>query len=177
MTQNEAERWADELVKEMICYNKIKMGVKNIWAEKIVKFLIDEKKDYNQFQNDKVMRSIPTMAVDEGIGGLLEFMSSTNCILESHRLEDKKQDLSASQLKDEWKKEFLSMSFNDQVDKATSWLTCGCPESSVPKFIMDWVRGLEDESLVKVMRLNFKEGRARWNKLVGISDIAKNFND
>lgn len=172
MTQNEAERWADELVKEMICYNKIKMGVKNIWAEKIVKFLIDEKKDYNQFQNDKVMRSIPTMAVDEGIGGLLEFMSNTNSILESHRLEDKKQSLSGSQLKAQWKREFLSMSFNDQVDKATGWLTCGCPESSVPKFIMDWVKELNDKNLLDAMRKNFKIGRDKWNHISGL-DIVK----
>ena len=163
MTQNEAERWADELVKEMICYNKIK---------KIVKFLIDEKKDYNQFQNDKVMRSIPTMAVDEGIGGLLEFMSRTNSILESHRLEDKKQNLSGSQLKAQWKREFLSMSFNDQVDKATGWLTCGCPESSVPKFVMDWVKELNDKNLLDVMRKNFKIGRDKWNHISGL-DIVK----
>jgi len=172
MTQNEAERWADELVKEMICYNKIKMSVKNIWAEKIVKFLIDEKKDYNQFQNDKVMRSIPTMAVDEGIGGLLEFMSRTNSILESHRLEDKKQNLNGSQLKTEWKREFLSMSFNDQVDKATGWLTCGCPESSIPKFIMDWVKELNDKNLLDVMRKNFKIGRDKWNHISGL-DVVK----
>ena len=56
MTQQEAEQWANELVNELICYNKIKMGVKNIWAEKIISFLIDEKKDYNRFQNEKVIK-------------------------------------------------------------------------------------------------------------------------
>jgi len=173
MTQQEAEQWANELVNELICYNKIKMGVKNIWAEKIISFLIDEKKDYNRFQNEKVIKSVPTMPANEGIGGLLEFIKNTNSVLDSHMLEDKKQDLSGSQLKAHWEREFLSMSFTDQVDKATGWLTCGCPENAVPKFVMDWVRGLEDESLVKVMRLNFKEGRARWNKLTGVSDIAK----
>mgnify|MGYP003967265843 CR=1 FL=1 len=56
MTQQEAEQWANELVNELICYNKIKMGVKNIWAEKIISFLIDEKKDYNRFQNEKLIK-------------------------------------------------------------------------------------------------------------------------
>ncbi len=167
MTQQEAEQWANELVNELICYNKIKMSVKNIWAEKIISFLIDEKKDYNRFQNEKVIKAVPTMPADEGIGGLLEFIKNTNSVLDSHRLEDKKQDLSGAELKAHREREFLSMSFNDQIDKATGWLTCGCPENSIPKFVISWVKELGDESLIDVMRKNFKLGREKWNHTSG----------
>ena len=171
MTQHEAEEWAREMVNELICYNKIKISVKNIYAEKLISFLIDEKPDYNRFQNGKVLKTIPTMTADEGIAGLLETIKNTNSVLEGNVLEDKKQNLTGSALKKEWAREFASMNFNQQRDKASSWLTCGCPEKHIPKFVIEWVRGLEDESLIQLMRQHFQLGRKVCSRTASIDEL------
>jgi hypothetical protein len=171
MTQYEAEQWSKELVNEMICYNKIKISVKNIYAEKLISFLIEEKPDFNKYQNGKVIKTIPTMTADEGIAGLLETIKNTNSVLESNVLEDKRQNLTGSELKDQWRREFLSMSFSEQKNKVSNWLTCGCPEKAIPKFVMNWVRALEDESLVSLMREQFMVGRKRCNSTATIYEL------
>jgi hypothetical protein len=171
MTQHEAEQWAKEMVNELVCYNKIKISVKNIYAEKLISFLIDEKPDYNRFQNGKVLKTIPTMTADEGIAGLLETIKNTNSVLEGNVLENKKQNLTGSALKKEWAREFASMNFNQQRDKASSWLTCGCPENAIPKFVVEWVRGLEDESLIQLMRQHFQLGRKVCNRTASIDEL------
>jgi len=107
--------------------------------------------------------------------GLLEFIKNTNNVVEQNILEDKKQGLSGAELKAHQEKEFLSMSFNDQIDKATGWLTCSCPESSIPKFVISWVKGLSDKSLLDVMRKNFKIGRDQWASISG-TKIVKGLN-
>jgi hypothetical protein len=171
--KKQCDLWAEQIANELIFNESITQQKKTIFVNKISDFLFDEKQDYTEFQHRKILKHCVDVYQQGKGDGLLEYMAMANNVTKQNTLEDKKQNLSGSQLKAQWKREFLSMSFNDQVDKATGWLTCGCPESSVPKFVMDWVRGLEDESLVKVMRLNFKEGRAKWNKLTGVSDIAK----
>ncbi len=171
MTPQEAEQYAKEIVNEMICYNKIKISVKNIYAEKIITYLIEEKPDYNRYQNGKVLKTIPTMTADEGIAGLLQTIKHTNSVLESNVLEDKRQDLTGSELKEQWRREFSSMSFSEQKNKATGWLTCGCPEKAIPKFVMNWVRALEDESLVSLMREQFMVGRKRFNRTATIDEV------
>jgi len=82
MTEDEVNTLANELVEELIVFNKIKMNVKNIWATKLIDFFLSEKQDYNLFQHSKVMKSIPKIPAD-GIQALLELIKQQNNQMET----------------------------------------------------------------------------------------------
>ncbi len=170
MTEDGVNKRANEIVNELIVYNKIKMSVKNIWAEKIIDFLLNEKKDYNLFQHSKVMKSIPNYPAEEGISQLLENITHVNSVPEENMLEEKKSELPN---KEQWALDFSYMNYGEQKAKVIAWLTCGCPESAIPKFVIEWVRDLENESLIKVMREHYSSGRKTWASVSGIKEIAK----
>jgi hypothetical protein len=77
MTEEEVNTMANELVEELIVFNKIKMNVKNIWATKLIDFFLSEKQDYNLYQHSKVMKKIPKVPAD-GIQALLELIKQQN---------------------------------------------------------------------------------------------------
>ncbi len=172
MTKEDANQRANEIVNELIVFNKIKMSVKNIWAEKIIDFLLEEKKDYNLLQHSKVMKSIPNYPAEEGIAELLENITHVNSIPESNMLEEKKSELPT---KEQWALDFSYMNYGEQKTHVIGWLTCGCPESAIPKFVIEWVRGLENESLIKVMREHYSSGRKTWASVSGNKEVAKIF--
>jgi hypothetical protein len=158
MTEDGVNKRATEIVNELIVYNKIKISVKNIWAEKIIDFLLNEKKDYNLFQHSKVMKSIPNYPAEEGIAQLLENITHVNSVPEANMLEDKKSELS---VKEQWDVDFNYMTFAQQYEKACGWLSCGCPERAIPVFIMNWVKSLAEEKQIAEMREKYKIGRKR----------------
>ena len=170
MTEDSVTKRANEIVNELIVYNKIKMSVKNIWAEKIIDFLLNEKTDYNLFQHSKIMKGIPSIPADEGIAQLLEMFTNVNSVPEENMLEDHSNQLPP---REQWKVDFNYMNFAQQKDKVAGWLRCGCPEKSIPNFVMEWVRELEDESLIMVMREYFREGRDKWCGITEVSDAVK----
>ena len=171
MTEDGVNKRAQEIVNKLIVFNKIKVSVKNIWAEEIINYLMNEKQDYNLLQHSKIIKAIPTYPADEGIAQLLEMLANVNSVPEENVLEDKSKELPP---REQWEVDFNYMNFDQQRDKVVGWLRCPCPEQAIPKFVMDWVRELEDESLVKVMRANFKEGRTKWSEMISVCDIAKN---
>ena len=59
MTEDGVNKRAQEIVNKLIAFNKIKVSIKNIWAEEIINYLMNEKQDYNLFQHSKVMKAIP----------------------------------------------------------------------------------------------------------------------
>jgi hypothetical protein len=158
MTEDSVNKRASEIVNELIVYNKIKMSVKNIWAEKIIDFLLNEKTDYNLFQHSKIMKSIPSIPANEGIAQLLEMFTNVNSVPEENMLEEKKSELP---VKEQWKVDFNYMTFAQQYEKACGWLSCGCPERAIPVFIMDWVKCLAEEKQIAEMREKYKIGRRR----------------
>lgn len=82
MTEEEVNVIANEIVEELIVFNKIKMNVKNIWATKLIDFFLSEKQDYNLFQHSKVMKKIPKIPAD-GIQALLELIKQQNNQMET----------------------------------------------------------------------------------------------
>lgn len=82
MTEEEVNTMANELVEELIVFNKIKMNVKNIWATKLIDFFLSEKQDYNLYQHSKVMKKIPKVPAD-GIQALLELIKQQNNQMET----------------------------------------------------------------------------------------------
>jgi hypothetical protein len=145
------------------------MNVKNVWSEKLITFLLDEKEDYNLLQHSKVMKAIPNMLVDYGISGLLEFIAR----VDNEPVHTKLIESQELPVKEQWALDFSYMNYSEQKSKVIAWLTCGCPESAIPKFIIEWVRDLENESLIKVMREHYSSGRKTWASVSGIKEIAK----
>ena len=82
MNEEEVNTMANELVEELIVFNKIKMNVKNIWATKLIDFFLSEKQDYNLYQHSKVMKKIPKVSAD-GIQALLELIKQQNNQMET----------------------------------------------------------------------------------------------
>ena len=82
MNEEEVNTMANELVEELIVFNKIKMNVKNIWATKLIDFFLSEKQDYNLYQHSKVMKKIPKVPAD-GIQALLELIKQQNNQMET----------------------------------------------------------------------------------------------
>ena len=82
MNEEEVNAVANELVEELIVFNKIKMNVKNIWATKLIDFFLSEKQDYNLFQHSRVMKKIPKIPAD-GIQALLELIRQQNNQMET----------------------------------------------------------------------------------------------
>jgi len=184
MTESIAEQCAAEIVEELIVYNKIKMNVKNIWIGKILDHWIlqqnrqgslpeSQRVYYNLFQHSKVMDAVRSLNTGNGIESLLAFLSQVDNSPIKKRITDKQEDindLSGDSLRAEWEKEFNSMTTQQQMDKCSAWLTCGCPEASIPTFVFDHIKTLDD-ALKERMRGAYKVGQDKvsyWSKgLVG----------
>jgi len=80
MNEEEVNTLANEIVEELIVFNKIKMNVKNIWATKLIDFFLSEKQDYNLYQHSKVMKAIPKVPAD-GIQALLELIKQQDNVI------------------------------------------------------------------------------------------------
>ena len=184
MTESIAEQCATEIVEEMIAYNKIKMNVKNIWIGKILDHWIlqqnrqeslpeSQRVYYDLFQHSKVMDAVRNLNTSNGIESLLSFLSQVDNSPIKKRLANKQEEvkkLSGAALRAEWEKEFNSMTAQQKVDKCTAWRTCGCPKASIPAFVFDHIKTL-DEALKEKMRDAYKVGQDKvnyWSKgLVG----------
>jgi len=158
------EECATDIVSEFIVYNKIKMNVKNIWIEKLIEFFGLEKPDYNLYQHSKVMEAVKNIPSENGIGDLLEFLKRVDNEV-PQKLEDKKEKLTGQELLAYLEKEFHSMNFSDKVKKTTGWFTCGCPESRLPIYIMEWVKTIDDGDILKNLREQYSIGRDKWNSI------------
>jgi len=158
------EECATDIVSEFIVYNKIKMNVKNIWIEKLIEFFGLEKPDYNLFQHSKVMAAVKNIPSENGIGDLLEFLKRVDNKA-PQKLEDKKEKLTGQELKDYLEKEFHSMNFGDKVKKTSGWFTCGCPEGRLPKYLLEWVKTIDDKDILKDLRERYTIGRDKWNSI------------
>ena len=170
--KDQCDLWGEQIANELIFNEAITQQKKTIFVNKISDFIFDEKQDYTEFQHRKIMKNCVAVYQQGKGDGLLEYMSMTNNVTKQNILEDVKQDLGGNDLKEQLKREFLSMSFNDQINKATDWLTCGCPEKFIPQYVTDWVQELNDESLSNVMRMNFKLGRDMCDRTASI-DVVK----
>ena len=184
MTESIAEQCAAEIVEELIVYNKIKMNVKNIWIGKILDHWIlqqnrqgslpeSQRVYYNLFQHSKVMDAVRNLNTGNGIESLLAFLSQVDNSPIKKRIANKQEEvknLSGAALRAEWEKEFNSMTTQQQIDKCSAWLTCGCPKASIPTFIFDHIKTLDD-ALKERMRGSYKVGQDKvsyWSKgLVG----------
>ena len=127
MTEEEVNTVANELVEELIVYNKIKMNVKNIWATKLIDFFLSEKQDYNLFQHSKVMKRIPKIPAD-GIQALLELIKQQNNQMETKLIADRSEDkidyAGIWEKGDEKAKECFYDTFNPKdIPMATKWVS------------------------------------------------------
>ena len=174
MTEEQINKLAEEIVTELICYNKIKISVKNMWIERIIKFIVNDKPDYNLFQHSKIMKVLPKTTVEhDGIGMILEMIRSGNNIPDHNALEDKeeKPELYGAELKASWRVEFERMIPRHKIDKCIGWLSCGCPENVIPKFVFEHIETLEDKDK-ELLRIHFKTGRDKWSHISGSSCVA-----
>jgi hypothetical protein len=184
MTESIAEQCAAEIVEELIVYNKIKMNVKNLWIGKILDHWIlqqnrqgslpeSERVFYNLFQHSKVMDAVRSLNTGNGIESLLSFLSHVdNSPIQKTLInkQEEEQKLSGAALRAEWEKEFNTMTTQQKMDKCSAWLTCGCPKASIPTFVFDHIKTLDD-ALKERMRGAYKVGQDKvsyWSKgLVG----------
>ena len=162
--KTKVEECATDIVSEFIVYNKIKMNVKNIWIEKLIEFFGLEKPDYNLFQHSKVMAAVKNIPSENGIGDLLEFLKRVDNEA-PQKLKDKKEELTGQELKDYLEKEFHSMNFGDKVKKTSGWFTCGCQEGRLPKYLLEWVKTIDDKDILKDLRERYTIGRDKWNSI------------
>jgi hypothetical protein len=127
MNEEEVNAVANELVEELIVFNKIKMNVKNIWATKLIDFFLSEKQDYNLFQHSKVMKKIPKIPAD-GIQALLELIRQQDNQMETKLLTthtDVQIDYSGIWNKSNEKaKECFYDTFNSkEIPSSTKWIS------------------------------------------------------
>ena len=164
MNKDGATGCAEEIVQEFIVFNKIKMNVKNIWQQKLIEFFGVDKPDYSLYQHSKVMEAVKNIPSENGIGDLLEFLKRVDDVV-PQKLENKKEKLTGQELLAYLEKEFHSMNFSDKVKKTTGWFTCGCPESRLPIYIMEWVKTIDDGDILKNLREQYSIGRDKWNSI------------
>ena len=180
MTESIAEQCATEIVEELIVYNKIKMNVKNLWIGKILDHWIlhqnrqeslpeSKRVYYNIYQHGKVMDEVRNMNMSNGIETLLNFLSHVDNSPIRKSIVNKQEEvekLSGAELRAEWEKEFNSMTVQQKVDKCSAWLTCGCPKASIPVFVFEHIKTLDDK-LKEKMRDAYKVGQEKvshWSK-------------
>jgi len=73
MTEEQANDYANEIVNELVVFDKIKMNVKNVWAEKLIQRFI-EKPGYNPRLHSQVLEKIEHLVIETGIGCLLDLI-------------------------------------------------------------------------------------------------------
>ena len=180
MTKEIAEECAEEIVNKAVAYGKIKPNVKNIWKGEILDYWIlqngkqesfpeSERGYYNLFQHSKIVDKIPSLNTNNGIGSLMDLLAKVDNspikrIMINKQVVGKK--LYGPELKDERKREFNTMTAEQKIDKCSAWLTCSCPESAIPSFVIEHIKTLDDV-LKEKMREDFKVGQDKaryWNK-------------
>ena len=179
MTKEIAEECAEEIVNKAVAYGKIKPNVKNIWKGEILDYWIlqngkqeslleSERVYYNLFQHSKIIAEIPGLNIYNGIGSLMGLLSKVDNspikkTIINKQVEGKK--LYGLELRDEWKREFNTMTVQQKIDKCSAWLSCGCPEAAIPPFVIEHIKTLDD-ALKEKMREDFKIGQDKvgyWN--------------
>ena len=179
MTQEEAEECAAQIVNEAIAFNKVGIQLKNIWIGKILDHLIlkenrqeslheSDRVYYNLFQHSKIVDKIPSLNTNNGIGSLMDLLAKVDNSPIKKNMINKQvvgKKLYGPELKDERKREFNAMTAQQKIDKCSAWLTCGCPESATPSFVIEHIKTLDD-TLKEKMRDDFKIGQDKvgyWN--------------
>jgi len=179
MTKEIAEECAEEIVNKAVAYGKIKPNVKNIWKGEILDYWIlqngkqeslleSERVYYNLFQHSKIIAEIPVLNIYNGIGSLMGLLAKVDNspikkTIINKQVEGKK--LYGLELRDEWKREFNTMTVQQKIDKCSAWLTCGCPEAATPSFVIEHIKTLDD-ALKEKMRDDYKIGQDKvsyWN--------------
>ena len=179
MTKEIAEECAEEIVNKAVAYGKIKPNVKNIWKGEILDYWIlqngkqeslhESGRDYyNLFQHSKIISEIPSLNISNGIGSLMGLLAKVDNSPIKKTTNNKQvggKKLYGPELKDERKREFNAMTAQQKIDKCSAWLTCGCPASATPSFVIEHIKTLGD-TLKEKMRDDFKIGQDKvgyWN--------------
>ena len=179
MTKEIAEECAEEIVNKAVAYGKIKPNVKNIWKGEILDYWIlqngkqeslpESGRDYyNLFQHSKIVDKIPSLNTNDGIAPLMALLAKVDNSPIKKTIINKQEEgprLYGVELRDEWKREFNTMTEHQKIDKCSAWLTCGCPESATPSFVIEHIKTLDDV-LKEKMRDDFKIGQDKagyWN--------------
>ena len=179
MTKEIAEECAEEIVNKAVAYGKIKPNVKNIWKGEILDYWIvqngkqeslseSDRVYYNLFQHSKIVDKIPSLNTNNGIGSLMDLLAKVDNSPIKKTMVNKKEEglrLNSLELRDEWKREFNTMTDHQKIDKCSAWLTCGCPESATPSFVIEHIKTLDDV-LKEKMRDDYKIGHDKvgyWN--------------
>ncbi len=180
MTQEEAEEYAVQIVHEAIAFNKVGIQLKNIWIGKILDHWIlkenrqeslpvSERTYYNLYQHSKVMDVVRNLDTTNGIESLLDFISKVDDSPIIKPIVNKQEEfkkLSGDELRVEWKREFSAMTVQQKKAKCSGWLICGCPRASIPPFVFEHIKTLDDASKEK-MRDDYKIGQDKlgyWSK-------------
>ena len=115
------------------------------------------------------MDKIPSLNTNNGIGSLMDLLAKVDNSPNKKTMVNKKEEgprLNGLELRDEWKREFNTMTDHQKIDKCSAWLTCGCPESATPSFVIEHIKTLDD-TIKEKMREDFKVGQDKaryWNK-------------
>jgi hypothetical protein len=187
MTKEIAEECAEEIVNKAIAYCKIKPNVKNIWKGEILDYWIlqngkqeslsePERDYYNLFQHSKIVAKIPSLDTNNGIGSLMDLLAKVDNSPIKKPIVNKQEEvriLNGLEQIDERKREFNALANRQKIDKCSAWLTCGCPESAIPSFVIEHIKTLDDKIKEK-MREDFKVGQDKvsyWYKNLSKSII------